>query len=105
MRWPSVLAGTAALAACEANVTGGRVYNIACGGRYTINHVFEALEKRIGAGVAPRYEAARAGDVKHSMADISRIRKDLGYEPRVGFEEGIDATVRWYQDAGLKTLG
>jgi nucleoside-diphosphate-sugar epimerase len=93
------------LLACDANVSGGRVYNIACGGRYTINHVFEALEKRIGAGVRPRYESARAGDVKHSMADIARIRRDLGYEPRVGFEEGIDATVRWYQDAGLKTLG
>jgi nucleoside-diphosphate-sugar epimerase len=93
------------LLACDANVSGGRVYNIACGGRYTINHVFEALEKRIHSGVRPRYEAARAGDVKHSMADIARIRRDLGYEPRVGFEEGIDATVRWYQDAGLKTLG
>jgi nucleoside-diphosphate-sugar epimerase len=93
------------LLACDASVSGGRVYNIACGGRYTINHVFEALEKRIRAGVRPRYEAARAGDVKHSMADIARIRRDLGYEPGVGFDEGIDATVRWYQDAGQKTLG
>ncbi len=93
------------LLACSANVSGGRVYNIACGGRYTINQVFEALEKRIRSGQKPRYEAPRAGDVKHSMADIERIRHDLGYEPTVGFEEGIDATVRWYQDAGLKTLG
>ena len=93
------------LLACEANVSGGRVYNIACGGRYTINHVFEALEKRIGAGVKPRYEATRAGDVKHSMADITRIQRELGYQPTVGFEDGIDATVRWYQDAGLKALG
>jgi nucleoside-diphosphate-sugar epimerase len=93
------------LLACHANVSGGRVYNIACGGRYTINHVFEALEKRIRAGVRPRYAPARAGDVKHSMADIARIQRDLGYQPRVGFEEGIDATVRWYQDSGLKTLG
>ncbi len=93
------------LLACEANVSGGRVYNIACGGRYTINQVFEALEKRIGSGLKPRYEPTRAGDVKHSMADITRIRRDLGYEPTVAFEAGIDATVRWYQDAGLKTLG
>ncbi len=93
------------LLACEANVTGGRVYNIACGGRYTINQVFDALEQRIGSGLKPRYETTRAGDVKHSMADITRIRRDLGYEPTVGFEAGIDATVRWYQDAGLKTLG
>jgi UDP-glucose 4-epimerase len=93
------------LLACEANVTGGRVYNIACGGRYTINQTFQALERRIGSGLAPRYEAPRPGDVKHSMADISRIRRDLGFEPTIGFEEGIDATVRWYQEAGLETLG
>ncbi len=93
------------LLACSANVAGGRVYNIACGGRYTINQVFEALEKRIGSGLKPRYEAPRAGDVKHSMADIARIGRELGFEPTIGFEEGIDATVRWYQDAGLKTLG
>ena len=93
------------LLACEANVSGGRVYNIACGGRYTINQVFEALEKRIRSGVKARHDAPRAGDVKHSMADITRIRRDLGYEPTIGFEAGIDATVRWYQDAGLKTLG
>lgn len=93
------------LLACEANVSGGRVYNIACGGRYTINEVFDALEKRIGSGLRPVHEAPRAGDVKHSMANIGRIRRDLGYEPTVDFEAGMDATVRWYQDAGLKALG
>jgi UDP-glucose 4-epimerase len=93
------------LLACDANVSGGRVYNVACGGRYTINQVFDALEARIGSGLRPRFEAPRAGDVKHSMADISRARRELGYEPGVGFEDGIDATVRWYQEAGLKTLG
>jgi nucleoside-diphosphate-sugar epimerase len=78
---------------------------LACGGRYTINQIFDALEARIGSGLRPRFEAPRAGDVKHSMADISRARRDLGYQPEVGFEDGIDATVRWYQEAGLKTLG
>ena len=71
----------------------------------TLPQMFDALEARIGSGQKPRYEPARAGDVKHSMADITRIRHDLGYEPTVGFEAGIDATVRWYQDTGLKTLG
>ncbi len=93
------------LLACEANVSGGHVYNIACGGRYTINQVFEALEKRIGSGLSPRYAEPRAGDVKHSMADITRIGRDLGFEPTIGFEEGIDATVRWYQETGLETAG
>jgi UDP-glucose 4-epimerase len=93
------------LLACEANVSGGRVYNVACGGRYTVNQIFDALETRIGSGLKPRYDDPRAGDVRHSMAGIARIGHELGYQPTVGFEDGIDATVRWYQAAGLETLG
>jgi nucleoside-diphosphate-sugar epimerase len=93
------------LLACEANVTGARVYNIACGGRYTLNQLFAALRDRIGSRVEPVYGPARPGDVKHSMADIGRIQKDLGYHVGVSFEEGIDRTVQWYQTVGLKSLG
>lgn len=93
------------LLACAANVTGARVYNIACGGRYTLNQLFAALRERIGSGVEPVYGPARPGDVKHSMAGIERIQKDLGYQVGVSFEEGIDRTVQWYQTVGLKSLG
>jgi nucleoside-diphosphate-sugar epimerase len=93
------------LLACAANVTGARVYNIACGGRYTLNQLFAALRERIGSRVEPVYGPARPGDVKHSMADIARIQKDLGYQVGVSFEEGIDRTVQWYQTVGLKSLG
>ncbi|HKW13114.1 MAG TPA: SDR family oxidoreductase [Candidatus Krumholzibacteria bacterium] len=92
------------LLACEANVTGARVYNIACGGRYTLNQLFAALRERIGANVEPVYGPARPGDVKHSMAGIERIQKELGYHVGVSFEEGIDRTVQWYQTVGLKSL-
>ena len=92
------------LLACEAKVTGARVYNIACGGRYTLNELFAALNARIGSTVKPVYVAPRAGDVKHSMAAIERIQKELGYRVEVDFEEGIDRTVQWYQTVGLKTL-
>jgi UDP-glucose 4-epimerase len=92
------------LLACEANVTGARVYNIACGGRYTLNQLFAALRDRIGARVEPVYGPARPGDVKHSMASIERIQKELGYHVGVSFEEGIDRTVQWYQTVGLKSL-
>lgn len=93
------------LLACEAKVTGARVYNIACGARYTLNELFAALRDRIGSRVEPVYGPARAGDVKHSMAGIDRIQRELGYQGGVSFEEGIDRTVQWYQTVGLKTLG
>jgi UDP-glucose 4-epimerase len=92
------------LLACEANVTGARVYNIACGGRYTLNQLFAALRDRIGGNIEPVYGPARPGDVKHSMAAIERIQKELGYNVGVSFEEGIDRTVQWYQTVGLKSL-
>jgi UDP-glucose 4-epimerase len=92
------------LLACEANVTGARVYNIACGGRYTLNQLFAALRDRIGGSIEPVYGPTRPGDVKHSMAGIERIQKELGYHVGVSFEEGIDRTVQWYQTIGLKSL-
>lgn len=93
------------LLACEAKITGARVYNIACGGRYTLNQLFGALRERIGTDAEPVYGPPRPGDVKHSMAGIERIQKELGYRVEVSFEEGIDRTVQWYQTVGLKTLG
>ncbi|HET6348971.1 MAG TPA: SDR family oxidoreductase [Candidatus Krumholzibacteria bacterium] len=93
------------LLACEANITDARVYNIACGGRYTLNQLFTALRERLDTHVAPVYGPPRPGDVKHSMAAIGRIQKELGYRVSVSFEEGIDRTVQWYQTVGLKSLG
>ena len=92
------------LLACEANLTGSRVYNIACGGRYTLNQLFDALRSRIGSDVKPAYGPPRPGDVKHSMAGIDLIQSEIGYRVGVSFEEGVDRTVRWYQDVGLKAL-
>jgi len=92
------------LLACEANVRGGKVYNIACGGRFTLNELYAALAERMGSRVRPVYGPARAGDVKHSMAGIDRIQREMGYTVSVSFEEGIERTVRWYQDVGLKAL-
>jgi len=92
------------LIACEADVSGGKVYNIACGGRYTLNELYRALREQIGSDLPATYGPPRAGDVKHSMAAIGRIQKELGYEVGVSFEEGIARTVRWYQEVGLKAF-
>jgi UDP-glucose 4-epimerase len=85
------------LLACAAPNVAGKVYNIGVGQRITLNRTLEALGDIIGNRPEPRHEDARAGDVRHSQADISAARRDLGYEPAVGFEEGLRQTVAWYR--------
>ena len=55
------------------------------------------LKKIIGSNVQPIYKEARAGDVRHSQADISKAQQMLGYQPTVGLEEGLRETVAWYR--------
>jgi nucleoside-diphosphate-sugar epimerase len=75
----------------------GRVFNVATGDRYDLNQTFELLKKIIGFKGEVNYGPARAGDVKHSLADLSRTEKHLGYNPLVNFEEGLRRTVEWYR--------
>lgn len=81
------------LLAMDADSVAGRVYNVACGESATLNELVAALSAIIGTKIKPVYRPARAGDVKHSLADISRARADLGYEPVVFFREGLERTV------------
>jgi UDP-N-acetylglucosamine 4-epimerase len=78
-----------------------QVYNVAVGGRTTLNHLFEALRNALGQnGVkydkAPVYRDFRAGDVRHSQADIGKARALLGYEPQYDIGAGISAAMPWY---------
>jgi nucleoside-diphosphate-sugar epimerase len=90
------------MAAIEASDVGGRVYNIACGHGTTLNEIARRLREEVGAEVAIEYGAERQGDVRHSMADISAARADLGYEPAVTLEDGIHRTVGYYHDQELE---
>jgi len=76
----------------------GGVFNIGCGGSYSVNDLYA----RIAANLAPGAKAARGkrrpGDVRMSEACIDRAREQLGYEPVVGFEEGLAATCRWFRE-------
>jgi nucleoside-diphosphate-sugar epimerase len=81
------------LLAMDADVAPGRVYNIACGRAVTVNQLFAELRELIDAEVTPVYAAARAGDVRHSLADLTRSRADLGYQPRVGLREGLSHSI------------
>ena len=79
--------------ALRAEGVAGGVYNVACGEQVTVNELIAQLRERLGSDVEPTYLAARPGEVRHSLADISAARRDLGYEPVVRFGEGLDRTV------------
>jgi len=87
------------LLACKApaDKVAGEVFNVATGERYSLNETFRILAEIIGYREQPQYAPARAGDVKHSLADISRTGEAMGYAPTVDFESGLRRTVEWYK--------
>jgi len=92
------------LKAAEAPGVGGEVFNIACGQRYSILDLANALNRILGTDITPTFSEPRRGDVPHSLADIEKARRLLGYDPTVSFEEGLERTVAWfrsYAGAGL----
>lgn len=84
------------LLACTASAAVGRCLNIACGERYSLNTLFRYLSEIMGKNIAPVYEKERAGDVKHSMADVALAARLLAFAPRIKFREGLQRTVAWY---------
>jgi UDP-glucose 4-epimerase len=93
----NVVAGN--LAALAAPQAVGNVYNIASGKSYTLLDLVAALNRILQVNIQPRFEPARIGDVKDSLADISRAQRELGYAPSVGFEEGLQETAAYYVQA------
>lgn len=72
------------------------IYNVACGKQTSLNEIIEALKEISGKKLNPIYEAQRKGDVKHSLADISKIESKLGYKPKIQFKEGLENVYNWY---------
>ena len=85
------------LLACEAKPAAGLAINIGTGGRYTLNQTLALLEKVTGRTAKAKYAVSRAGDIRDSQADITQARDVLGYNPRVGFEEGLKQTWEWFR--------
>ncbi|SDZ98212.1 UDP-glucose 4-epimerase [Haloplanus vescus] len=83
--------------AAEGDAT-GEAFNVGCGGRVTVNEVVDTLNDILNTDIDPIYDDPRPGDVRHSHADISKIQDVLGYEPKVGFEEGLKQTIPYYRD-------
>jgi nucleoside-diphosphate-sugar epimerase len=87
------------LLACDAPSAAGEMVNLATGGRVSLNDLVRTLNAIVGTSLAPIYRPERAGDVRHSQADISRASALLGYEAVVSFEEGLSRTVEWCRAA------
>jgi len=85
------------LLACTAPNAAGHMVNVACGSRYTLNDLVTLLNGALGTDLEANYEPPRAGDVKHSLADIALARKVLGYDPQFDFGKGLEKTVAWYK--------
>jgi UDP-glucose 4-epimerase len=91
------------LAAMDRPGVSGRTFNIGCGGRFTLRELLDAIAEATGRPVDPEFRPGRPGDVPHSQADISLAGELLGYDPAIGFAEGIRRSVAWYaeQAAGV----
>lgn len=92
---------SANLLACTAPAAkaAGQVFNVATGRRVTLNETFRLLQRLTSYPGQPKYGAERGGDIKHSLADISKAEAGIGYKPIVDFEEGLRRTVEWYAAA------
>lgn len=76
----------------------GQAYNIAYGGREYLIDIYYGLTKALGLSVEPNFGPNRAGDIKHSNADISKAKVLLGYDPSYSFADGIDLAIAWYKE-------
>ena len=87
------------LLACTAPAqkAAGEMFNVATGRRVTLNETFDLLKGLTSYKGQPKYGPERGGDIKHSLADISKAEAGLGYKPKVDFEEGLRRTVEWYR--------
>jgi UDP-glucose 4-epimerase len=83
--------------ACEAPEVSGQVMNVACGRSFSLLDLLAAINEVLGTSIEPEFSSPRKGDVKHSLADISRAEKMLGYEVTVDFSEGLRRTIDWYR--------
>lgn len=89
----------------EANLKGmqapkkaaGEAFNIAYGGQVNLNALYQKLCELLGKKIDPVYGPERAGDIKHSNADIGKAKELLGYAPDYSFEQGIELTIEWYR--------
>ncbi len=93
-----------AIQAAGARGVSGKVYNAGNGNRYTLNEVWEALQKIEGVSIPARYGPPRAGDVHDSQADTRAACVELGHAPRFSLEDGLRRTLEWYRSGTVRQV-
>jgi len=83
--------------ACIAPKAEGELYNIGTGSRITVNGLVNLINGVLGKEIQPKYEEARPGDIRHSLADITKAQEMLGFRPRVSIMDGLTTTIDWYR--------
>jgi UDP-glucose 4-epimerase len=83
--------------AIDAPGVAGKAYNVACGQRVSLNRLVDELRDLLGSDVEATYAAPRAGDIKHSLADLSQAEAELGYTPDILLRDGLGLTIEHYQ--------
>ena len=91
------------LRAAAASDVGGEVFNVGCGERTSLLEIAARLENILGPPVERRHTPSRAGDVAHTLADISKAKRLLGYTPLVGFDEGLTRTVDYFRSVASRS--
>lgn len=91
----------ALVAAATSPSAPGRVFNVGTGKSVTINALWREIATLSGSGATPLHEPPRPGDILHSVAAIDCAQADLGFAPRVSFEEGLKMTLDWYKQSAL----
>ncbi len=87
------------LLACEAPETAvGEVFNIACHDQVSLNQLYGMLQELLNTEIPANYGPPRAGDVRHSLADIGKAGRLLGYQGRIKFDEGLKRSICWYRE-------
>ncbi len=80
-----------------------KVYNVAIGENYSVNHLFDACRRQLGIDARPVHRDPRAGDIRNSLADISLAKRLLGYQPSRRFADGLAETIRYFKETYSKT--
>lgn len=83
---------------CNDEAAWNQVYNVACGEQHTINQLFNSLKSNVSnSNIQPIYREARVGDIPHSLADISKAKTLLHYNPEITLTQGLEITLNWYR--------
>lgn len=85
------------LLAIKSNI-GTEILNIACGEQISLNNLVKLLNEVLGTKILPKYADARKGDIKHSLADITKAKELINYSVKINFKEGLKKTIEWFKN-------